>query len=132
MTSSEVPLEATTDALKTVDDARFGSRPACARDVLYLDLALEAAGRTLVEARMADVKAWAAVEGGAYTGNMGALLRLLAAALENACLALGSNQELALCYKDLWVCVRPSAHAFLLPAMPFAGRYIATCDEQSA
>ena len=68
------------------------------RDVLYLDLALEAAGRTLIETSIADVKRWAGEQ-----GDLRGLLALLAAALENACLALGSNQELVLCYKDLWV-----------------------------
>ena len=74
---------------------------ACCRDVLYLDLALEAAGRSLVEARIADVKRWAGER-----SDVRAMLALLAAALENACLALGSNQELVLCYKDLWVRAR--------------------------
>ena len=93
--------------------------------MLYLDLALEAAGRTLVEARLVDVKAWAATEGDAYVANMGALLRLLAACLENACLALGSNQELTLCYKDLWVCFIRGCKAFQLHAqslMPSLGQ----------
>ena len=68
--------------------------------MLYLDLALEAAGRTAVEARLGDVRVWARAR---TAGSMSALLRLLAACLENACLGLGSNQALALCYQDLWV-----------------------------
>ena len=67
--------------------------------MLYLDLALEAAGRSVIEARLSDIKAWAAGQG----SDTKALLQLLAAGLENACMAFGSNQELVLCYTDLWV-----------------------------
>ncbi|CAL8469831.1 g9373 [Coccomyxa elongata] len=63
------------------------------RDVLYLDLALEAAARGVAEANIATVKAAA--------DTLPAALRALAASTHNACLAFGSNHELVLCLKDL-------------------------------
>ncbi len=69
----------------------------CPRDVLYLDLALEAAARGVVEANIATVKAAA--------DTLPAAMRALAASTHNACLAFGSNHELVLCLKDLQVCL---------------------------
>ncbi|BDA43844.1 Alpha-glucan water dikinase, chloroplastic at C-terminar half [Coccomyxa sp. Obi] len=63
------------------------------RDVLYLDLALEAAARGVAEANIATVKAAA--------DTLPASLRALAASTHNACLAFGSNHEIVLCLKDL-------------------------------
>ena len=63
------------------------------RDVLYLALALEAAARGVAEANISSVKAAA--------DTLPAALRVLAASVHNACLALGSNHELVLCLKDL-------------------------------
>lgn len=65
----------------------------CARDVLYLDLALEGAVRTALEGALGPVEG----------NDLGATLALLALGLENACLSLGSNQELVLCLKDFKV-----------------------------
>ncbi len=65
--------------------------------MLYLDLALEAAARGVAEANIGAVKAAAA-------DTLPAALRVLAASLHNACLALGSNYELVLCLKDLQAC----------------------------
>ncbi len=69
------------------------------RDLLYLDLALESAVRSMLESSMADIKADAA-----DAGQVPCLLQLLAASLEHACMAFASNQELVLCLKDLQVC----------------------------
>ena len=48
---------------------------------------------------MADIKA--AANG---SKQLPSLLQLLSAALEHACMAFASNQELVLCLKDLQVC----------------------------
>ena len=61
------------------------------RDVLYLDMALEAGVRTALEG----------VLGGLDAGDLRGALVLLALGLENACLSLGSNRELVLSLKDL-------------------------------
>ncbi len=77
------------------------TRPARAgRDVLYLDLALEGAVRAALEGGLTlrgDEDAGAA---GRNSGDLAAPLAPLLAALENACLSLGSNCELVLCLKD--------------------------------
>lgn len=70
------------------------------RDLLYLDLALESAARSMLESSMADIKAAAA---GAE--QLLSLLQLLSASLEHACMAFASNQELVLCLKALQVCL---------------------------
>lgn len=66
-------------------------RPCPHRDVLYLDLALEGAVRTVLEG----------VLGGLDAADLRGALALLALGLENTCLSLGSNRELVLCLKDL-------------------------------
>lgn len=53
---------------------------------------------------MADIKAAAG-----DSGQLPGLLQLLAAALEHACMAFASNQELVLCLKDLQVCSQSPA-----------------------
>ena len=74
--------------------------PRAGRDVLYLDLALEGAVRAALEGGLTlrgDEDAGAA---GRNSGDLAAPLAPLLAALENACLSLGSNRELVLCLKD--------------------------------
>lgn len=75
------------------------------RDVIYLDLALEAAGRGLVESGMSALKS--AVAAAATTNGtpeeLQRLLAVLALCCENAALSTGSNQELVLCLKDIQV-----------------------------
>ena len=56
-------------------------------------------GRSLLESSMADIKAAAG-----DLNQLPGLLQLLAAALEHACMAFASNQELVLCLKDLQAC----------------------------
>ncbi len=68
------------------------------RDLLYLDLALESAVRSMLESSMADIKA--ATSDAQQLPN---LLQLLSVSLEHACMAFASNQELVLCLKDLQV-----------------------------
>ena len=81
---------------------------ALCRDLLYLDLALESAARSLLEGSMADMKAAAP-----DAQQLPSLLQLLCASLEHACMAFASNQALVLCLKDLQVSVL-SALEFLI------------------
>ena len=71
------------------------------RDLLYLDLALESAVRSLLESSMADIRA-----ASAEAVHLPSLLQLLSASLEHTCMAFASNQELVLCLKDLQVTLR--------------------------
>jgi hypothetical protein len=80
--------------------------------VLYLDIALEAAIRSLVEANMESLKKWANSCADSRSEMreevLSDLMCILAACLHNTCMAFGSNQELVLCLKDLQVSlVRP-------------------------
>ena len=74
--------------------------PRAGRDVLYLDLALEGAVRGALEGGLAPRGGGGAGGAGRGGGDLAASLAPLLAALENACLSLGSNRELVLCLKD--------------------------------
>jgi hypothetical protein len=69
-----------------------------ARDVIYLDMALEVGMRGLVESRMAELR-----EAAGDPRRLPLLLRVLGVCVEGVCASLGSNQELLLCLKDVRV-----------------------------
>ena len=82
------------------------------RDLLYLDLALESAARTLLESTMADIK-----DAASNPQQLTTLLQLLAVSLEHCCMAFASNQELVLCLSDLQACpCRPCIRTMLITA----------------
>ena len=82
------------------------------RDLLYLDLALETAARTLLEGTMADIK-----NAASDPQQLTSLLQLLAVSLEHSCMAFASNQELVLCLGDLQACpCRPCMRTMLITA----------------
>ena len=82
------------------------------RDLLYLDLALETAARTLLESTMADIK-----NATSNPEQLTTLLQLLAVSLEHCCMAFASNQELVLCLSDLQACLcRPCIRTMLTTA----------------
>ena len=77
-------------------------RTSARRDVVYLDLALEATARSIIEADMAHVRAAAQSPEG-----LSQVALLVSMALQNACLSFGSNQELVLTLKSFRASLRP-------------------------
>ena len=74
--------------------------------MLYLDLALETAVRSTVEAALSDLCQPNSEEQLASYACL--ILDLLDLCAENACLSMGSNTELVMVYKELKV--RSEAH----------------------
>ena len=68
------------------------------KDVIYLDLALEAAVRQVMEAQIAEMSKRAPLD----------VLKITGMVLENLCLSTGENQEFVYCLKD-WQNVIQSA-----------------------
>lgn len=85
--------------------------PAARSDVLFLDLALEGAGRRAIEAALPALRAEAAeaASGGEGAGaRLRALMLVAAACLEGVCLTAPGHREGRLCLTGVQVSNRPS------------------------